>query len=95
MLDYLKETLHETFAPIAIVGLALVIYGSFAKTKWGINLRPPKECPRCGGAIGRVRSPRSAQQAFWGGWTCSSCGAELDKWGREASAPESAATRPD
>jgi hypothetical protein len=94
MLDYLKEVLRQPLAPVAIVGLALVVYGSIAKTRWGINFRPPKACPRCGEAIARVRRPRSMQQVMRGGWTCSSCGAEIDKWGREA-APQQAPTTPD
>lgn len=82
MPDNLREVLLQPFAPIAIAGLALVFYGSIAKTRWGINLQPPKTCPSCGGALSRLRRPRSLQQTMWGGWTCSSCGAELDKWRR-------------
>lgn len=64
------------------VGMAFVIYGTFAKNKWGINLDPIL-CPSCKAPAPKVRTPRSLQQALWGGWTCSACGAEVDKWGRE------------
>jgi len=30
-----------------------------------------------------VRRPASFSQAVWGGWTCSKCGCEIDKWGVE------------
>ena len=93
MPDFLKEFLQQPFAPIAIVGLVLVVYGSIAKTRWGVNLRPPKACPRCGSAIARGGSPRSSQQVMWGGWTCSSCGTEIDKWGRETSTQQPPTTR--
>jgi len=95
MPDYLKEVLQQPFAPIAIVGLALVVYGSIAKTRRGINIRPPKTCPRCGGPIARFRSPRSTREVMWGGWTCSSCGSEIDKWGREVSTQQAPANRSD
>jgi hypothetical protein len=80
---YLQEVLEQPLAPLAILGLALVIYGSFAKTRWGINFRPPKHCSRCRSPLRRRRNARSTPQITWGGYTCPTCGAELDKWGRE------------
>ena len=65
-----------------VVGLALVIHGTLAKHKWGINL-DSVSCPRCNTLLPVMRMPRSLQQAMWGGWTCGTCGAEVDKWGRE------------
>jgi hypothetical protein len=51
--------------------------------KWGINFRQPA-CTQCGSPlpIVTVRMPTSWRQAMWGGWTCSECGFELDRWGR-------------
>ncbi len=39
-------------------------------------------CPRCGTPIPLIRKPANAQQAAWGGTTCSGCGVELDRRGR-------------
>lgn len=39
-------------------------------------------CPTCGQPIPVVRRPTNWRQALWGGWTCTRCGAELDRWGR-------------
>ncbi len=49
---------------------------------WGINFEPLK-CPRCGEVAPARRRPKSFGQAWRGSWTCSSCGCEMDKWGRE------------
>ena len=37
-----------------------------------------KACPRCHTPLPRVRKPTSFRQMMWGGWTCRSCGAELN-----------------
>ena len=68
----------------SLLGMAMivVIYGTFTKRKWGINL-DPVACPRCGTSAPAIRQPASRQQALWGGWTCEVCGTEFDKWGRE------------
>lgn len=62
--------------------LGLVIYGTVAKNRWGINMYPLK-CPRCDAPLSEVRVPKSLRQALWGGTTCMSCGTEVDKWGRK------------
>ena len=49
--------------------------------KWGINRNPAEKCPRCGKALPKVRIPRNLRQLAWGGWTCSGCGCEADKYG--------------
>jgi len=64
------------------LGIVLVAYGTVAKNKWGINW-DPVSCPRCKTPLPRLREARSLQQAMWGGWTCQTCGAGVDKWGRE------------
>ena len=40
-------------------------------------------CPNCGTHVPRVRHPTSWRQALWGGWTCSNCGTEMDRFGNE------------
>jgi hypothetical protein len=64
------------------VGVILVIVGTVTKTRWGINL-DSVHCPKCNVLLPTIRSPRTKQQAIWGGSTCNSCGCEVDKWGRE------------
>jgi len=64
------------------IGMVLVVYGTFAKNRWGMNFNPVP-CPRCGKPLPRTRTPANLQQALWGGGTCSGCGANVDKWGRE------------
>lgn len=48
--------------------------------RWGINFTIPP-CPECGTKPPTFRTPANARQALWGGWTCASCGTEMDKWG--------------
>jgi hypothetical protein len=57
-----------------------------AKNRWGINLATVS-CPRCNLPLPQIRQPQNIQQALWGGGTCTICGAEIDKWGREVIAP--------
>lgn len=59
-----------------------MLFGTVAKNKWGINFEAVS-CPRCGTPRPKVRKPGCARQALWDGYTCSNCGAEEDKWGRE------------
>lgn len=40
-------------------------------------------CPKCGKEQPRVRRPKNLRQALWGGYTCESCGTEMDKFGKE------------
>jgi hypothetical protein len=68
------------FGSLAI-GVVLVIYGTVAKNRWGINLGE-LSCPCCKTQLPKLRKPQSLRQAMWGGWTCRVCGAEVDKWGR-------------
>ena len=40
-----------------------------------------RNCPRCRADIPAIRAPTSLRQMLWGGWTCPSCGLELDRKG--------------
>ncbi|MBI1307227.1 MAG: hypothetical protein GC181_11545 [Bacteroidetes bacterium] len=51
-------------------------------SKWGLNLKVVM-CPKCGKEQPRVRRPKNLRQALWGGYTCESCGTEMDKFGKE------------
>jgi hypothetical protein len=72
---------------VAGVPLAVwaIVKGTKQKSGVGINLSPPTACPQCGTSLPQVRVPKNIRQAMWGGWTCESCGIELDKWGRHLS----------
>lgn len=77
------------FLSALAVGTVLVIRDTIRKRgNWGINLKP-SPCFQCGTPMPIVRKPASWRQAMWGGWTCSECGLELDRWGRpvEGQAP--------
>lgn len=64
------------------MGMVLVIRDTIRKRgNWGINLAPGP-CLQCGTPMPIIRKPAHWRQAMWGGWTCSECGLELDKWGR-------------
>lgn len=40
------------------VGMVLVVYGTIAKNRWGINLEAVS-CPRCSTPLSRIRKPLS------------------------------------
>lgn len=67
---------------LGVLGVVLLIRGTEQKTKLGINLSVPSGCPKCGAPLPTLRRPSNLRQALWGGWTCSGCQVELDKWGR-------------
>ena len=65
-------------APIVVaivIGVVLVIRAAASR----------KTCPRCTAALPPLRRPASVRQMLWGGWTCPSCGCEMDRRGREIS----------
>ena len=71
---------------LAATGILIVIWGSLAKNRWGINM-DVVFCPCCGTELPVLRKPRSMRQFLWGGGICPTCGAEVDKWGRQVSPP--------
>lgn len=74
-------SLAVIFGVLAMAG-AVLLWGTVTKNRWGINLGHVS-CSRCNTSLPKTRPPRSLHQRLWGGWTCPSCGAEIDKWGRE------------
>jgi hypothetical protein len=43
-----------------------------------------------GGVRRKVPDTISIREEMWGGWTCPSCGAKVDKWGRKLQSEEAA-----
>jgi hypothetical protein len=76
----------STFDIVFLIALAillvLIVYGTIVKNRWGIPFVIPN-CPRCGKKVSFIRVPKSVGQFVWGGYTCSACGCEIDKYGRE------------
>jgi len=85
---YLTTIIALVVVVVALVALgARGLYLIFRDTrrrsgKWGIN-RKRVICLRCHSSAPVIRLPTSSRQAMWGGWTCKSCGCEIDKWGAE------------
>ena len=67
------------------MGMLLVIHGTIFKTRWGVNAATRIDCPGCQKTHGQIRTPRNLRQMLWGGFTCSYCGVEVDKWNRPIS----------
>ena len=47
-----------------------------------IVFRKPVMCEKCGAEQPKMRKPENMDQAMWGGYTCSGCGAQLDGRGK-------------
>ena len=62
-------------ATIAIVMMMAVAARKRVNEKGG--------CPTCGMPVPTLRNPTSLRQAILGGWTCSECGTEMDRFGNE------------
>ncbi len=68
---------EQLLIPMIFGGMAaaVVILGLVA-------IRKPVKCAACGAEQPKFRKPANAQQAMWGGTTCTGCGAEIDARGR-------------
>ena len=42
-------------------------------------------CPVCSTEMPMYRRPASRRERLWGGWTCETCGTELDRHGMQVS----------
>lgn len=59
------------------------------KNAMGINIQKVV-CPKCEAPLPRIRKPANMRQILFGGWTCSNCETECDKWGRSISGKDAA-----
>ena len=67
---------------ILVVGITTVFAASRRRGRWGINF-VRVQCPSCGHPLPKSRQPATARQTLWGGWTCSICLSEVNKWGKQ------------
>jgi hypothetical protein len=63
--------------PAYALMFGLIAYGLLSKAA----VATP-DCSACGTQQPAVRTPNSLRQTFWGGWTCATCGIEIDRRGR-------------
>lgn len=82
LIELLLCSLALVLPILGVVGVVLLVRGTSQRSDLGINLTKPTGCPKCGTPLPSIRAPKNARQLLWGGWTCASCGVELDKWGR-------------
>ncbi len=81
------EILVPLFAGAA---LAVVLYGAFRGTRWGLNLERVS-CPHCHSVQITWRKPVVVRRLL-GGLSCEACGTSMDKWGRRRVALTARAT---
>jgi hypothetical protein len=67
---------EKPFQPAFALIMGLVAFGLLSTS----SLARPN-CPTCRIQQPAVRTPNSFRQTFWGGWTCSNCGTEIDRHG--------------
>lgn len=73
---------------VAIISAKLLIRKVKNEAKFRqFHVNPP-DCPNCGEQMPRFRDPESLRQEAFGGWTCSNCRTELDRFGTDISGLE-------
>ena len=86
MVPWLTILLLIAGAGVAVLAFKLIADSIARRSSyWGLTLRK-LSCPKCLEPLPRFRKPASTRQAIWGGWTCRSCGAELDRLGTDITA---------
>lgn len=70
----------------AVVALIVPIPIIWLLRKLGYPVGLAVHCARCGSELPAMRRPANFRQAMLGGYTCATCGAELDARGRERAA---------
>ncbi len=59
----------------------IIVFAAAAKVQRDVNAKGG--CPKCGTPVPMFRVASSFRQMLWGGWTCSKCSTEMDKFGNE------------
>jgi len=85
----MEDAMNGTFLLIILFFVAAVpiVAGLFVRrqirTKGKFALRPLRVvCPHCRSPQPFIREPNSFKQMMFGGYTCETCGTEIDKYGR-------------
>lgn len=82
----LENMIFGALCVVVASAIYLIVKRFKSGGRWGVNLAETR-CPRCGTVVSFFRNPKSAQQMMWGGWTCTNCGCEMDRWGKEIAKP--------
>lgn len=67
----------KPFQPAYALIMGLIAFGLLSKA----SVTAPA-CPTCATPQPAVRTPTSLRQTFVGGWTCTTCGTEIDRHGK-------------
>ena len=62
----------------AVMPIFFGLFGFYALSTWTWST---PDCPTCGTKQPARRKPTSLRQLIWGGWTCATCGTEIDRNG--------------
>lgn len=68
---------EKPFAPV--LPMLFGLFGFYALSTWTWST---PDCPTCGTKQPARRKPTSFRQLMWGGWTCATCGTEIDRNGK-------------
>jgi hypothetical protein len=72
------------FAAVAAIAAAKAVYVFLNRRRHLVGFHFGNiYCPKCNEAVPQTRKPRSVRQELYGGWTCASCGTEMDKLGTD------------
>jgi len=63
----------------AVMPMLFGLFSFYALSTWAFAT---PDCPVCGTRQPAMRKPASLRQTLLGGWTCASCGTELDRNGK-------------
>jgi hypothetical protein len=67
---------EKPFSTVFPMLMGLLSLGLLSTWTWATP-----DCPTCGTKQPAQRKPTSLRQLMWGGWTCNTCGTEIDRNG--------------
>ncbi len=71
------------FFVAVLPGLTFCLIARQSREQGSLGLGPLHiKCPQCGTAQPFIRKPSSVPQMLFGGYSCSGCGLEIEKYGR-------------
>ena len=68
---------EKPFSTVFPMLMGLLSLGLLSTWTWATP-----DCPTCGTKQPARRKPTSLRQMMWGGWTCATCGTEIDRNGK-------------